>query len=282
MNHCKWQCSYCHDILKNGSIDQVELTHALDFVDQLGAWARAQGHQVEWDLTGGEVTLWPGLIDLLARARGWGHDTRIRTNASQGVLEFKELLAHLTSIELGYHPEHSSTAHFWLCVEAAAKTEGMGVSVVMNMLPHRFEETDELYNRIRQRWPQIHLQRRMLFEDPAINTKPKEYTQEQTIKLVRQTGDLKLTLGGQEEWTDYQTLVMEGKNNFKGWDCNIGLEQIIVDAWGRVTRGHCRMGGTVGVLGGPINFDLKPLTCARDSCNNAFDVQATKIRNQSS
>ena len=280
MNHCNWQCSYCHEILKNGSIDQVELAHALDFVDQLAAWARPQGLVPEWDITGGEVTLWPGLSELLARIQSWDHTVRIRTNASCSVDQFKELITHVNDIELGYHPEHTQTAHFWLCVAAAAAQPGLGVSVVINMLPHRFEETEQLYARIVARWPQLRVQRRMLFDDPAVNTKPKEYTTEQTVKLVRQTGDLKLTLNDREEFTDYQTLVLEGKNQFLGWDCYIGLEQIIVDAYGRVTRGHCRMGGTVGQLGTAINFDLTPVVCARASCNNAFDILATKTFDQ--
>lgn len=277
MNHCNYNCGYCHEIIKSGSIDQVGLAAAQDFVNQLGGYCRTQGLRPRVDITGGEITLWPGLNILLATIHDWQGFTHIHTNCSQTITDFESTLANVDSVELAYHPEYATASHFWQCVNKAQEL-GIETRIVFNMMPERWSETNDLYEKLHARWPQIHMHRRMLFQDPAVNHKPQQYTQEQTVKLVRQTGDLVWTGPTGSEYTDYQTLVLEDRNHFKGWQCNIGLEQIIVDAWGRVTRGHCRQGGTIGQLGSTIDFDVRGVICTRDSCANAFDILATKQR----
>ena len=78
-------------------------------------------------------------------------------------------------------------------------------------------------------------------------------------------------------YTDYPTMVSDGANRFEGMRCSIGLEQLIVDAWGRVRRGHCGQGGSMGVIGGAIIWPTEALACRKPSCDNAFDILATKI-----
>jgi hypothetical protein len=117
----------------------------------------------------------------------------------------------------------------------------------------------------------------MLFQDPAVNHKPMQYTETQQVKLVRQSGDIKITQGSMISYTDYPTMIADGANRFEGYQCGSGQEQIIVDAWGRVARGHCRQGGSMGTIGGSIKWPTEPVTCRKPSCDNAFDILATKI-----
>ena len=134
-----------------------------------------------------------------------------------------------------------------------------------------------LYDRMQAKWPHIRVNKRMLFEDPVFNTTPRDYTTNQTMELKRQHGDIKITQGEQIEYTDYQTMVLEGKNVFKGYQCWAGLEQIVVDAWGRVYRGHCRQGGFMGnIKDKNIVWPTQSKTCALDICRNSFDILATK------
>jgi hypothetical protein len=144
------------------------------------------------------------------------------------------------------------------------------------MLPTRFEETEQLLAKIRDKYPQVSLERRMLFEDPAVNHQPMQYTETQQVKLVRQSGDIKITQGSMVSYTDYPTMIADKANRFEGYQCSVGMEQIIVDAWGRVARGHCRQGGHIGSIGGEIKWPTALVVCRRPSCDNAFDILATK------
>lgn len=276
-NHCNYNCQYCADILKSGSINQVSLDDCLDFVVQASARANQLELKLRVDLSGGEITKWHGLNDLLAKIKDYKGYTSVRTNASQSLDEFSETVRYLDAATLDYHPEYASPSHY-LSIMKLALSRSLSVNANINMLPDKWQDCELVISEIENRYPSVPINRRMLFQDPINNAQPVIYQPQQEEKLVRQHGDLVLETDGDREFTDYQTLIMENKNQFSGWKCSIGLEQIIVDAYGRVRRGHCGVGGSIGTIGGPIIWDQGFQICNRPRCANAFDIQATKIK----
>lgn len=276
-NHCNYNCQYCADILKSGSITQVGLDDCLDFVAQASGRARQLELKLRIDLSGGEITGWYGLNDLLSRIKEYQGYASIRTNASQSLSDFSQTLQYLDAVTLDYHPEYASPSHY-LAVMKLAASKSIAISANVNMLPEKWQDCDRVVTEIEQRHPSVPVNRRMLFQDPINNAHPLVYQPQQEEKLVRQHGDLVLETVQGKEFTDYQTLVMENKNQFTDWQCGIGLEQIIVDAYGRVRRGHCGVGGSMGTIGGPIIWDTNNQKCTKPRCANAFDIQATKIK----
>lgn len=276
MNHCSWACSYCNDIIRKGNIDLPYLNDCKQFIDHVSLFAVSQNKQPRIEFTGGEVTEWTDFLELLTYAHGQGCETQFRTNGNVDVTVWQQYLAVTNDLQLEYHPEHSSAAHFLLCVNRAVDA-GVFVVVNMNMMKDSWAESEELCNKIQTKWPNLRVNKRMLFQDPVFNTRPLEYTALQAIKLKRQHGDIKITLGDDVEYTDYQTMMLEGTNTFKGWTCWAGVEQIIVDAWGRVYRGHCRQGGFMGnIKDKNVVWPTGPKLCTLDSCKNSFDILTTK------
>ena len=276
MNHCSWACSYCNDIIRKGNIDLPYLSDCKRFVDEVGLFAATKNKLPRIEFTGGEVTEWTDFLELLAYAHGQGCKTQFRTNGNVGLATWQQYLAVVDDLQLEYHPEHSSAAHFLLCVNSAV-AEGVSVTVNVNMLQATWAESEAVYDKIKLKWPDIRVNKRMLFEDPVFNTTPVEYTEQQTQQLKRQHGDIKITQGDSQEYTDYQTMILEGTNKFKGYDCWAGIEQIVVDAWGRVYRGHCRQGGFMGnIKDKNVVWPLAAKICTLDSCKNSFDILATK------
>jgi pyruvate-formate lyase-activating enzyme len=276
MNHCNYNCSYCPDIIKSGSIDLPNIAHCLQFVDQVNNFAKTLGKTCNYYFTGGEVTQWPWLVDLIKHIKTKNSNVCIRTNASMPIREWQTLLDTVDSINLEVHSEHTSISHFMLCLYAAKK-KNVNVSITMSMLPDRWQELEDTITKIKKMWPEQHVHRKMLFEDPAINKQPMGYKQEHTTKLKRQHGELiYVNELGQEEFTDFQTLILEGKNKFQNQSCQAGIDQLIVDAWGRIKRGHCGQGGLVGKLGIEFTGVQLPIICKADACRNGFDIHATK------
>jgi MoaA/NifB/PqqE/SkfB family radical SAM enzyme len=276
MNHCSWACSYCHDIIRKGNIDLPYLNDCKQFVTDAVFFAANQNKTPRIEFTGGEVTEWTDFLELLSYAHTQGCETHFRTNANLGLNRWQEYLAVVDDILIEYHPEHTSPAHFLLAVNAAVDA-GISVTVNLNMLKDTWEDSQAVYDKIQLKWPQIRLNRRMLFDDPVFNTSPQEYTQEQIVQLKKQHGDIKITTGANVEYTDYQTLVLECRNKFKGYECWAGIEQVVVDAWGRVYRGHCRQGGFMGnIKDKNIVWPTQPKPCTLDACRNSFDILATK------
>ena len=276
LNHCSWHCSYCPDLLRSGSIPKPSLTQAQQFVTELVAYAAAQGLRPKIKFTGGEPLEWASLEDLLAHAHAQGVSLGLRTNANAAQDRWLAVSSSLTDLEMNYHPEHTQTSVYLLNLDRAV-TQGIHVRCVFNMLPHRFEETEQVLDKIRNKYPQVGIERRMLFQDPAVNHQPMQYTETQQVKLVRQSGDIRVTQGSMISYTDYPTMISDSANRFEGMRCSIGQEQMIVDAWGRVRRGHCGQGGSMGSIGGTIAWPTEPIVCRRPTCDNAFDILATKV-----
>jgi hypothetical protein len=257
-------------------VDLIDLDAAEYTVRDIAHWARSRGFRTEWYLTGGEVTEWALLPQLIEAIVSTGGEVGIRTNANVSMSQWTQLISMLTWVNMEFHSEYSSTAHFIMCLYAA-RARGIRVTATVSMLPQRWDELEDMIARIERQWPDQTIHRRMLFEDPAVNRQPMQYTPIQQLKLKRQSGPLLWSDGeGQEEYTDYQTLILEGKNQFKTQPCRVGLEQLIIDAWGRVYRSHCRVGGKIGQLGTNIVWPREPVICPRESCGNGFDIMATK------
>ena len=274
-NHCTWKCSYCPELLRTGSIPWPSLTDCRAFVQELVGRAQSLGLRPRIKFTGGEPTEWTSLDDLVSYAHEQGVLIGLRTNANVDRDRWQHICPSLTDLELNYHPEHTQTSVYMLNLARSLEHE-INVRCVFNMLPTRFEETDELLTKIRNKYPQVSIERRMLFADPTINHQPMQYTETQQVKLVRQSGDIKITQGSMVSYTDYPTMIADKTNRFEGFECRSGQEQIIIDAWGRVARGHCRQGGHLGSIGSIINWPTTSVVCRRPSCDNAFDILATK------
>lgn len=239
-------------------------------------WACSRGQTTDWYLTGGEVTEWPWLVDLLHHIQRNQGTVGIRTNCNVSLDAWRSMIHTLDRVNMEFHSEYTSTAHFMLCVNMARK-QGVAVTITVSMKPDRWAELEQMIARITDQWPDQPVHRRMLFEDPAVNHRPMQYTPQQQLKLKRQAGPLLWTNHeGESEYTDYQTLILEGKNRFRAQPCAVGLEQVIIDAWGRIYRSHCRVGGKIGQLGHDIAWPVKPVDCPRDLCGNGFDIMATK------
>lgn len=275
MNHCSWRCSYCADIIRNGTIPTPSLRDCEQFIDDVVGFAQAQGLKTNISFTGGEITEWPQLADLLAHAKSSSVTTSIRSNAHCEDTVWAGICDHIDHVNLLFHPEHSSTAKFLRAVSVAA-ARGRSIRVTLNMLPDRFQEILDLEQTILNRWPSIPIDRHMLFEDPIKNSEPKQYTQEQQEMMTHQWGDIMIESQGSRRYTDFQTMVMRGENRFQGAECHAGLEQIVVDAWGKVFRGHCRQWGSLGHIGGKIRWPSAPMVCMKPQCANGFDILAAK------
>lgn len=277
MNHCSWNCSYCHDILRNGTAHLPYLRDCEYFLDQalLHSQRRSLGTSVHF--SGGEVTEWHDFDQLLNYACRQGFQTSFRSNGHVDRTRWNQLMQNSSSVILEYHPEHSHSSTFLISVEWARRNK-VHIQVNMNMDIITWEETNQLCDYIEQKWPDVRLTRKMLFDDPVFNSQVKNYTEEQIMFFKQQDKDLIKKDKDSQIETDYQNLVLENSNSYKGWTCYAGLEQIIVDAWGRIYRGHCRHGGYLGnITNKDIQWPTQPILCGVNYCRNNFDNQATKI-----
>lgn len=276
MNHNSKKPSYEHDLLHCGNIDLPYLKDCQRFVDQAQAAAQKKNKRALISFTGGEVTEWVDFIDLMAYSKKQNCTTRFITNASADTAYFENIFQYTDSIIIEVHPEFASISHILYLLNKLSQTQ-IGVSVNINMIPDKWDELTELYDKIYQKHSNIMIYKKMLFYDPIFNSYPQNYKDEQFEILKTQWRNLKIEKDGHTEITNFYSMVLEQKNRFQGMNCWAGLEQIVVDAWGRVYRSHCRKNGFMGHIKDlELYWYEEPMICQLESCVNGFDVQATK------
>ncbi len=276
MNHNSHRASYQHELLHCGNIELPYLKDCQRFIDQVTLFAARQNKKVSIGFTGGEVTEWSDFDALLSYARNQHCMIRFTTNATAESSRLEHMLSLTDSVIIEVHPEFTSIGKILLLL-AKINQWPIHVSVNINMMREHWDSMVELHDKILSRNPNVTVIKKMLFDDPIFNTTPQDYDQEQITMLKAQWGDIKIENQGLVEYTDFQTMILENKNKFQGFQCNAGIEQIVVDAWGAVHRGHCRKNGFMGYLKDPeLYWYDQPMTCKLPACVNHFDLQATK------
>lgn len=278
MNHCSWNCSYCHDIIKSGNIPLPDIRDCFRLVDTLTAYIKTKNQKINFNFTGGEVTEWNEFVNLVEYSKTLHHYIKFRSNGNIDRDTWISIIKNSDEVILEIHPEHTLISKFLLALDLSVK-QGLRTNVNINMDKDRWEELDSIYDLIKRKYPTISILKKMLFEDPVKNVVPIDYKPEQVVILKKQTGDLLLEYdNGEQEYTDYQTIVLEGKNKFIDHTCSAGLEQLVIDAWGNIYRGHCRMEGKIGNLGHDIiRWPTSSTICRKEVCVNSFDIHATKL-----
>jgi hypothetical protein len=76
--------------------------------------------------------------------------------------------------------------------------------------------------------------------------------------------------------TNVNDLLMNEENNFAGWECWAGLQNVTIDNQGNVWRAICRQGGKLGNIYGDFEFPVDTITCQKIKCNCAADIQISK------
>ena len=66
-------------------------------------------------------------------------------------------------------------------------------------------------------------------------------------------------------------------NDWSGWKCYAGVEQIIVDMEGFIYRGWCKVGNIIGNINEiDIQLPTEPVICNKTMCHCNFDIMSTK------
>jgi hypothetical protein len=71
--------------------------------------------------------------------------------------------------------------------------------------------------------------------------------------------------------------INEKANDWSGWNCYAGVEQLIVDQRGQISRGWCLEGGPIGsIFDENLRLPTDPILCTKTMCHCNFDIMSTK------
>lgn len=251
------------------------------------------GREVLLQYTGGEPTVYPKFKELIKYAKDIGIRQSIISNGSRTIRFWNEISRYFEKVHLSFHPEYAleNPEHFIRNAQMICRYSDLHVNVLM--LPGLFPEILLAAHQIRTACPNAVILLKPLQKN--FGDELYDYSEHENKILADMhnfntgssiwnqrlnnypTGQLKVTQrDGAERKTSASVLMMEKVNQWKGWNCQIGVETLNVDMNGEIRGGLCRVGGSFGNISTEFTLPTEGQVCTKDWCTCHLDIMVTK------
>ncbi|GAA0310342.1 radical SAM protein [Rhodovulum strictum] len=285
-NACNQSCSYCPKALHDGSIRWQGLADILQFMDLLRRHYRdGLGRRVWLQFTGGEPSQHPQIAAILTGARARGFRASLISNGARTLRFWDRIAPLLDGTILTWHDEFADPAAF-LDV-AALLAEAMPLHVNITVHPDRFDAILARAAELSAAVPGASITLKPL--RIGFGATPYAYTEDQRRRMQAASrgagarGDsaprgvmCAIAEDGRYALQKAAGFLLTGRNRWRGYLCEAGIESLRIHADGRILRATCGVGGSLGRLGGPVDLPLSPVLCDRAECGCVADILITK------
>lgn len=287
-NTCNFECSYCPENLHNGTKKWPKLEDIQNFISKVVEQVAPKKVYVE--LTGGEVTLYKNFIEICKFCTNLGTKVGLISNGSRTLRWWEENKKYFDHVCLSFHPDFSNVEHFVDVVKLLSNDVRTHVNIMMS--PEKFNYCYAVANKIKNLGnismalqPLIHdfgdtvfdytPQQKIIFDKQhELITKHIEFTKSfdyyrGAMKMIYSNGDSQISSA--------HRFISLKNNDWSGWKCYAGVEQIIVDMDGNIFRGWCGVGDKIGnIIDEDLTIPVKPIVCNKTMCHCNFDIMSTK------
>lgn len=274
-NKCNYSCSYCPDMLHNGTTGHPKWESVKHFITSLSLPER----NICYRISGGEPTTWKYFTDMAKLVKDQGHTFTFLTNGFRKIEYFEEISRHSDGILLSYHPEYATPEHF----AAIARNSHCPVAVQLMLVPEQFDQLCEIARQIYEGDTNVAIWPKVILDKQTFSNEMYAYTQDQLDFIAnwpyyRAIDDYYLDRGAitlDNEEIKMNQVITRGLNRHKGWECWAGLHMLHIDMWGRVYRANCKEGGVLGTIG-DFKLPKSTITCGKDVCACLSDIALRK------
>ena len=296
-NVCNYNCSFCEPRHKDGSTKWLSLEKYKEYTDKLISITNS--NSVWFQITGGEPTLYPHLIDLLKYIKSKGVYISLISNGSRTLRYWSELRQEnvVDNLIITYHSEMTENYKH--------------VTEVLNLFLDEPIDTICLITHTQFTLNKALIASKYIIENTGSYITPKamyisDYNIYDTystdeLEILKSTNSvkghlfnskrkstipflnkinhmLKVTYSdGSSKSIDPQILMKNQENNYKDWSCAIGHNTMRIDS-DVIYRGVCEMGDTQSLNDVNIRFAKDYVKCGLTWCFCNTDIIAEKIR----
>lgn len=282
-NYCNYSCSYCIPELNGGS---VPLPKSFDNIIQLVKEFR-QDEKLIFDIMGGEPTLWPKFKEFCFALKNTSiAETHIifSTNASRTLRWWETFDAPVSDLGLSFHPEEASVQHFIDVIKEIQHR--YNVKVYIMYPPNNIEKSQELFDKIVENKLRVRATAKAVMDwtsggnglvegyNPVVlqTISDSDYEHENCDAL-----SIDNTLYFNDKPTNVKDVISNKLNNFKGWNCKLGQDNLYIKANGNIQGAAC---GIADAFLGNINTGYvtktQPVICPRTWCTCGADIEIEK------
>lgn len=272
---CNYDCTYCPPSIHDFKSPHTDLSILERAVDKLCEIKKP----IRISLTGGEPTVHPHIEELLEyfkfKGISWVNLTTNGTRPSRWYLQNEFFFNHLI---FSLHFEENWQRVVKNINEFYDETER---DFFVNVMAHHnymkevrdvvksFDEKGIKYTIRRIRWTEGD---HNVFDDLKYEGADLQWIldHEATVKPNVKIDNIKLMHAND--------VIKQHLNQYKGWECNAGLESLMINWDGKVHRATCRVGSSLGnIYNGTFIVPTDPIICTRDWCTCAADIPLTKV-----
>lgn len=269
-NHCNFNCEYCPDVLKSGSISLPEP----EVFAQAFHKIYSKFEVFELSLIGGEPTVYSGL-DLALSTIKKDSNKRIilETNASKSISWWNRYGDLFTNVVISFHQDFLQIEHLFFVLETL-KEKGVNFQIKLPITPKNWDDVIRNKQKLEAKGYASDVQ--LLYKNFTKGNN--EYYQYGENQLNFFYVDKKVEEAQIPDQIEYKRV--HRLNEYRGHMCWAGIDQFVIDKIGVVYRGWCGQGGELGnIFTDKVIWPEDPIMCQRHLCTNGFDLQARKSVN---
>lgn len=289
-NTCNFKCSYCPTDLHSGSVKWPEVDQVKNFMTRVAEQVAPK--KVYYTFTGGEVTLYKHLTEICQHAMSYGSKIGIISNGSRTIRWWEDNKQYFDHVCLSFHPEFADVDHFVQVVKLLHNDIRTHVNIMMS--PDKFNfclgvanKVKELGNITMALQPLLHelgdtlfdyteFQRTIFNKQADLIAKNIKYNELFKLNDAYRGAMKMVKEDGTEIVSSSHRFISQKANDWSGWKCHAGVEQIAVYFSGDVTRGWCNVGGKIGNIFEDFEIPTEPIICNKTMCHCNFDITSTK------
>jgi len=278
---CNYDCSYCPNEIHDLTSPHADVSILKTAIDKLSLL----GKPIRLSFTGGEPCINPKIAELIDYARYksiyWINVTTNGTRKSDWYI--KQNVDHYV---FSLHFEFGWQRVLQTIIDVHKRSNKV-VMVNLMVHPDKIEEaklsasklklSDIKYVLRRIRWTQGDHD---LFDDMRYHPDDLKW-----ILSLNSTVDGNCVIDN-DTIIHANDVIKHKLNCFTDWNCNAGLESLMINWDGEVHRATCRVGGSLGnIYNGTFELPTSAVVCTRNWCTCAADIPLTKYKlnqNQSS
>ena len=299
---CNFSCSYCPPWLHEGEVGWPNNYHKWPtryLKDVQKFVSAAIDHyapkKIYFEFTGGEVTLWKDLIPLAKFIKENNATIGIISNGTRPPRWWRENKKYFDHVCFSYHSEFSKPEKFLNVIKEVNGEFRTHVNIMMD--PNHWDKCIDLAEKIVDNCNNVSLALQPLMEGLGEEETVFPYSEKENFIFDKQhhlygqhikwntnfpvpRGAMEMidTKTDKKQINSVQRLIANKENDWSGWYCYAGLENLIVDWDGEVLRGWCREGGSLGNVYTEVNLPDDPIKCSKSFCHCGIDIMCKKIK----
>lgn len=290
-DRCTHKCSYCAPSNYAGLDDWLDLQKVISFCSQVEDQIKNLYPDLKMQVvfSGGEPTVWKDFKSLAEILYNNKWSLHLVTNGSRSLKWWESIEVYWDYLGVSLHTEFVDINSFIeKCYFLQNKTNLLCIRVMLHPEESLFNKAIEYANKIQQKVSQAIIQWVPIsYNFGGINIDLPDYTELQKLTIKNLIYNQKKHINHNYKLVTWDTeetdivngnhLIASGLNNFKNWLCNSGIDGIFINSKGKIYRGTCLEGGSIGhILDSKILLYDKPIVCQKTSCTCVADVLYSK------